>query len=134
MERYHYMKTKIYFLAIAYLMLLVSANSQINTLAISGFNKDLVVNGSGAASSSVTSAFDAANYAFVAQDYPGITTCFLPNSGYLTSSLTSGLTFQMNNYSSNNTMHITATTGAGTLSLNSPQPITDLYVLWCSCI
>jgi hypothetical protein len=126
------MNTKIYYLTIFYFIFISSAFSQINTLALSGFNKDLVVNGSGTASSSVTSAFDASNFTYVAQDYPGVTTCFLPNSGYLTSSQTAGLSFQLNNYSTNNAYHVTTATGTGTLALSSPQSITDLYVLWSS--
>jgi len=125
------MKTKIYLFAIAYFTLLCSSKSQINTLSLSGFNKDLIVNGSGSASASALT-FDAANYAFVAQDYPGVSTCFLPNSGYLNSALTAGLSFQLGNYSTNNAMHINSTTGSGALNLTSPQSITDLYVLWCS--
>jgi len=50
--------------------------AQFTNVVINGYNKDLVVNGTGTASASVTSAFDASSFAFVAQDYPGVGTCF----------------------------------------------------------
>ncbi|MFY7886724.1 MAG: hypothetical protein ACOVOV_17970, partial [Dolichospermum sp.] len=97
-----------------------------------GFNKDLIVNGSGTAGTSVTSAFDASNFAFVAQDYPGVSTCFLPNSGILNSALTAGLSYKLASYSANNCFHVTATTGSSVLSFATPIAAKDVYVLWSS--
>ncbi|MCX6185493.1 MAG: hypothetical protein NTU43_00660 [Bacteroidetes bacterium] len=126
------MKFKFHFLIVNLFFTLLTIDAQITKVPVSGFNKDLIVNGTGAASSSVTSAFDASSFAFVAQDFPGVSTCYLPNSGIVNSALTAGLSFQLNSYSSNNAFHVTAATGSGVFTLNTPQPMNDLYVLWSS--
>lgn len=97
-------------------------------VALSGFNKDLIANGTGPAINSVSGGFDNANYAFVAQDFGGGPTYFLPTSGTLTSVTTPGLTYQLASYSANNTLHLTNSV-AQTLTFNSPQAAKDVFVL-----
>ncbi|MCA0428614.1 MAG: DUF5011 domain-containing protein [Bacteroidetes bacterium] len=97
----------------------------------SGFNKDVIVNGTGAASASAV-AFDASNFAFVAQDYPGVTSCFLPNSGIVSSLITPGLSFKMANYTGNNCFHVTAATGSSVLALSTPTTAKEVFLLWSS--
>ena len=124
---------KLPFFIFLFIVTLSKTWAQLTPVTISsGFNKDLVVNGTGAASASVTSAFDASNFAFVAQDFPGVGTCYLPNNGLLTSAQTPGLTYQMANYSALNSFHMTATTGSTTLAFATQRSAKDVFVLWSS--
>lgn len=101
----------------------------------SGYNSDLIANGSGAASSTTTASVDdpANGYVFMSTDFingNGIApTSGLPASGLINSQSTTGLSFQMANYSSNNSLRLTNVGDNGTLSFASTPKASKLYML-----
>jgi hypothetical protein len=103
-------------------------------LSLTGFNADLIAQGPGAATGSVSIAggFGGSGYAFVAQDYGGGSSSpsyFFPDGGELSSVLTPGLTFQLAGYAANNVLHITAVNAAETLTVTTPSSAGDVYLL-----
>ena len=102
----------------------------------SGFNSDIIANGTGAASTSA-SAFDVPNgYAFVSSDFKATAsnsapTYALPANGLISSVSTTGLNFQLGGYGANNALLLTSAVSAGTLSF-SGSGIADIYILAAS--
>jgi len=121
------------------------AQAQIITVPVSvtGFNQDVVANGSGTTLSSTTYDMDGSGgngYCFMA---PGFINpagqapiTFFPASGVVASAVTSGLTFQLASYSANNSLRIPLTgsgvSGTGILTFATPRTAADVYVLWTS--
>jgi len=108
-------------------------------VSLTGYNADVISNGSVAALSSIssfmTNGFDSAGYAFVAQDYNFASytpSHYLPTGGLLTSSLTSGLTFQLADYSSNNALRLHGNGDTATLYFATPQNAGAVYLLGTS--
>ncbi len=113
----------------------VSGSLQAQTYApvvVSGFTADVIANGPGSVASSTSTDADGASFALVALDYvsPSSTspTSALPNNGLINSTPTSGLTFQLANYSGNNSLRI-AGAGTGTLTFATPQTADQVYVI-----
>lgn len=107
-----------------------------DTLSISsGYNADVIANGVGSASTTTTNDVDGANYAYVSNGWQssssatGITTG-LPSDGLINSAVTttSGLQYQLADYSSNNSLRLTSTNN-GTLDLQTPVSAQTLYIL-----
>lgn len=107
-------------------------------ITVTGYNVDVVANGSGAASASTTQPVDIANFALVAQNYVNPSnqspTGGLPSTGLISSVATPGLTFQMAPFTGNNDLRIPASgtttgTGTGTLTFNTPTAADKVYVL-----
>lgn len=132
-----------------YLLTLTDANgcstspiitTQIKPLALTGFNQDVVANGTGAANASTTQPLDDHNYVFFANGYNNGTTTGtngLPASGSFTSAQSASRTYQLASYTGNNSLVLTTTpttygsANSGTLSFTSPyqSPYATLYVV-----
>ncbi len=107
-----------------------------NTIALTGYNRDIVANGAVSALSSIspgmTGGFDSAGYALVAQDYNfgGYTpSYYLPTGGVLNSTLTPSLNFQLADYSANNALRLKNAGDTGLLTFGTPQVAGALYIL-----
>lgn len=102
----------------------------------SGFNADVIVNGIGSSSATTNNDVDGVNYCFVSTGWQFSTsntpvTGALPANGLITSPLTTGLTYQLGDYSFNNCLRINNST-PGTLSFASQIAAQNVYVLLTS--
>lgn len=108
-----------------------SSTSYANVPA-TGYTADVVADTTGSASTSTTADVDGAGYAFMAPNFnPSGTiypTSFLPATGLINSATTSGLSFQLQSYKSNNSLRI-STVSSGTLTVTTPVAASDLYLL-----
>lgn len=101
----------------------------------SGYNEDLVANGAGVASSSTSQSVDdpANGYVFMSTDFvngSGVSPVSgLPVNGLINSANTSGLSFQLGSYSSNNSLRLLNVSDSGTLSFSSSPKASKLYIL-----
>ncbi|MFP3591534.1 T9SS type A sorting domain-containing protein [Chryseobacterium sp. SIMBA_038] len=101
----------------------------------SGYNADLVANGSGTASSSTTQSVDSPTngYVFMSTDFMNGTgampTSGLPSSGLINSASTTGLSFQMAPYTSNNALRLASTNDSGVLNFGSTPKASKLFML-----
>ncbi len=125
---------KLLFLASA-LLANFAANAQTYLpVTVTGFNADIVANGTGHSNLSSTFSVDAPgdNYCFVAQGFINSTgqtpVSFLPANGIINSAATAGLPFQLAPYSGNNSLRVVGGT-SGTLTLNTPQSASQVCVL-----
>jgi PKD repeat protein len=123
-------------LIIAGLFSALSLKAQLMPQPVTGFNNDFIANGPGTlpASGSVTpgSGFDNVGWCFVSQDYNTGSGCGLPVSRTVSSLVTAGLTYQLADYSSSNTLHFPTTGTPGTLTCVVPKSASDVYVLGCT--
>jgi hypothetical protein len=113
----------------------VTARAGFSTVSLTGFTADIVSNGSVSAGSSISSfmteGFDSAGYALVSQDYNfgGYTpSYYLPTGGAVTSGITSGLGFQLADYSSNNALRLKNSGDTGTLYFATSRTAGALYL------
>lgn len=101
----------------------------------SGYNEDLIANGTGTAASSTTQSVDdpTNGYVFMSTDFvngSGETpTSGLPGNGLINSINTPGLTFQLASYTANNSLRLLNEGDSGTLSFNSTPKASKLYLL-----
>ena len=109
------------------------------TVALTGYNQDIISNGIGTAlsSGSLSTGFDGVNYNLVAQDYNSsgnipVGTAYLPNGGLLPSATISGLTYQLAPYTGNNALWLNSTSASGTLNFVTPRAAITVYVLGTS--
>ncbi|MDH6252089.1 hypothetical protein M2347_001816 [Chryseobacterium sp. H1D6B] len=129
-------------LPIAGLLLTSMLASQINaqqyqTVPIqSGFNADVIANGIGAATTSTNYDVDGVSYAFVSRDFQltsssAALTYGLPVNGIINSAVgtTSGLSYEMASYSSNNSLRLQNVNDNGTLTFSTPISAVSLYML-----
>ena len=105
-----------------------------STVTMTGFNQDLVAEGSAAPTVSTSLAFEGA-YDFLSKDYSYSTavTYGLPINGAFTSASTAGVPYQLPAYNGNNFLRITGSAIAspvtsGTITLSTPQYASNLYV------
>ncbi len=108
----------------------------------SGYNHDVIANGVNLASASTTIGVDNANFAFVSNDFQANSSATppsygLPVSGLINSAATTGLSYQLADFSSNNSLRIhgTATPNPvteGTLTFANQVTATKLYLLTTS--
>ncbi|MDO7853103.1 GEVED domain-containing protein [Hymenobacter convexus] len=103
-------------------------------VALTGYNHDVVANGTGVSTNSTTVGVDDSNYVFMAQDYNPTGTSYLPNNGLINSAATAGLAYQLAPYTGSNSLRMPATatgtgTGSGTLTFTTPQSAGEVYVL-----
>jgi hypothetical protein len=120
-------------------------------VALTGFTQDIIANGAGAVSTTTTADIDGmaatggTGYCLMAQDYvgpngqvpntagfPAATYPALENSGLITSSLNSAITYQLASYSANNALRLYGAAATGTLSLATPSPAAELYIIGTS--
>ncbi|MXN92624.1 T9SS type A sorting domain-containing protein [Flavobacterium sp. Sd200] len=107
--------------------------NQILTVS-SGFNADVIADGTGAASSSSTIGVDNANYAFMTTDYrstPNSSTYSnaIPASGLVTASANSAIRFQFAPFNENNSLRLQETNDTGTLTFSNPIMAVRVYVM-----
>lgn len=102
----------------------------------SGFNADVIANGVGPSASSTNNDVDGVSYAFVSRDFQltaasSPLTYGLPINGIINSVVasTSGLSYQMGPYSSNNTLRLQNTNDNGTLIFTTPLQALTVYML-----
>ena len=110
----------------------LSCVAQLTPVAVSGLTADVVADGSGTVAASTTMDADGASFAFVAHGYvnpSGLSpTTGLPANGIINSAATSGVTYQLAAYTTNNSLRI-AGVGTGTLTFPSPRSADQIYVL-----
>ncbi|MCF1192914.1 gliding motility-associated C-terminal domain-containing protein [Mangrovimonas sp. AS39] len=100
----------------------------------SGYNADVIANGNGSAFNLTSVGVDDANYAFMSTDFvnpSGVSApaTALPSDGLISSGSISGLTYQMGDYSSNNSLRLSALDQTETMVFSNQVSATDLYVL-----
>lgn len=102
----------------------------------SGFNADVIANGVGPSASSTNNDVDGVSYAFISRDFQLTSsstplTYGLPINRIINSAVgsTSGLSYQLAPYSSNNSLRLQNVNDAGTLTLSTPTPVLSLYML-----
>jgi hypothetical protein len=102
-------------------------------VVLTGYNADVVANGTGNSTNSTTIGVDDSNYVFMAQDYNPLGTSFLPTGGLLNSAATAGVTFQLASYAGNNALRIPTGagtgTGTGTVTFATPQSAGEVFLL-----
>ncbi|SHL92667.1 Por secretion system C-terminal sorting domain-containing protein [Chryseobacterium polytrichastri] len=102
----------------------------------SGYTADVIANGIGSAAISTTTDVDGVSFAFVARDYQLTSssapmTYGIPANGTINSVIAStpGLSYQLADLSSNNSLKLVATSLSGTLVFATPKAATKLYML-----
>lgn len=128
---------KSFTLCLSLMLSVFTASAVVYTpVAVTGYNQDLVADGSGpsAGSVSVSTGFDGVNYAFVAQNYSysGTPSYYLPTSGTLNSKLTTGLSWQLASYTANNVLHLPNANDTGRLTFVTPQSAAEVEILCTS--
>ncbi len=100
----------------------------------SGYNVDVVANGTGAVNIVTNAPFDndANEYVLMTAGFNNGTTTAtsgLPASGLLMSASNAGLSYQMANFDSSNALQINTTNGSGTLVFGTPVTAGEIYLL-----
>lgn len=102
----------------------------------SGYNADVIANGVGPSSTSTNNDVDGVSFAFISRDFQLTATSNpltygLPINGIINSVVasTSGLSYQMGSYSSNNSLRLQNTNDNGTLVFTTPIQALTVYML-----
>ena len=113
-----------------------SAQDYENLTVSSGYNGDVIANGVGAATTSTSTDVDGVNYAFVSNDFQATSSSTAPayglnTSGLITSAATTGLTYQLADFSENNSLRMPGSPGvsSGTMEFTNQVSATKLFVL-----
>lgn len=134
------MKTKLFFGALNVAALFsasVMMAQNFQTMPVqSGYTADVIANGIGSSSISTTTDVDGVSFAFVARDYQLTATSApitygIPTNGTINSVVAStpGLSFQLADLSSNNSLKLVTTSLSGTLVFTTPKAANKLYML-----
>lgn len=106
-----------------------------SSVAVTGFNEDVIADGMGDPAFSTTSDVDAATppYVFVAQDYQYDATCTaparaLPSNRLISNNLIPGMFYELAPYSGNNDLRLTGV-DVGTLTFTTPTAAKTVYLL-----
>ncbi|MCX8478727.1 MAG: GEVED domain-containing protein, partial [Chitinophagales bacterium] len=110
----------------------IAANGY-SSVAVQGFNADVVANGIGAPSTSATADVDGGGYYFNDATFQltgasALPSAYLPSSGVVNSANTPTLSYQLKAYASNNSLRLNNST-TGKLSLNTPTSASEVYLL-----
>lgn len=100
----------------------------------SGFSADVIANGIGPAVSSTNGALDNASFCLLAANFQATAASVppsyaLPVSGLLTSPSVANLTFQLADYSANNSLRLADQNDSGILAFTNQVAATNLYFL-----
>lgn len=102
----------------------------------SGFNEDVIANGIGTALSSTSAILDGDSYVFVAKNFQATATSpaityGVPIDGIINSAVisTPGLSYQLGNLSTVNSLKLSNTNLTGTMVFTTPKAATKLYML-----
>lgn len=122
-------------LALAMAFTVQQASATFTPVAItSGFNADVVANGIGTAISSTSSSFDNTAYCLVDPTFQltassTLPAQSLPATGVINSLVTSGVTFNLQPYTGNNSLRLRNNNTNGTLLFTTNTYIGDVYLL-----
>lgn len=131
------MKKTLLCLSSLFLTLFSQAQEFVAFQVNSGFNADVIANGTGLSAASTTIAVDNANFAFITADFQATAAgtplaTALPVNGLINSSANTGLQFQMASYSANNVLRIPTQNESGTLVFANPLRGSRLFLLLTS--
>lgn len=106
-------------------------------LQASGFNADVIADGSGPAATSTSIAIDNADYNLLSADYTPViggqlSLTGLPVSGLVNDANIAGLSFQLAPYSQSNSLRLQDESDFGALTFSNTVSATNLYVLAAS--
>ena len=127
------MKLRLLFVVFSLVGVIYSTNAAYVPLTVtSGFTADVIANGVGTGLATTTNDVDGVSYCYFSNGWQQLATSTpattgLPATGVINSLVTSGLTFQLANYTGNNDLRI-ATTGSGTLNFQTPQAAQNFYL------
>jgi len=113
----------------------ISAQTYQTLNVTSGYNADLIANGSGTASSSTTQSVDSPTngYVFMSTDFMNgagaMPTSGLPSSGLINSASTTNLSFQLAPYGVNNSLRLVNANDSGVLNFASTPKASKLFML-----
>jgi hypothetical protein len=109
-----------------------TAQNSYTPLNVTGYNADVIANGTGTANLSTTNAVDAVNNAYIAIDYErtsgAVATIGLPVNRTLTSTPIPALKFLFADYTGANALRLPAQNQAGTFLLPQPVKLSDVYM------
>lgn len=117
-----------------------TVNNAFYSVPLTGFNHDVIANGSGQANTTTSTTIDFSNEYFSADFVP--TTPYnsasaaiygggLPANGQISSAVTAGVTYQLADYSASNALLIRPlTSSTGTLNFSTVYTATSVYILW----
>lgn len=100
-------------------------------LTVTGFNADVIANGTGIAKISTNNSVDAVNNSYIAKDYErasGIVTTIGLDINRQLSNTTPPVKFLLADYGGNNSLRLPATNQSGTLTFSQPFKVSDLYL------
>lgn len=134
------MKLKLFFGALSTAALFSSSlmmGQNFQTMPVqSGFTADVIANGVGSSSASTNNDVDGVSYAFVSKDFQLTSsstplTYGIPADGVINSAVaaTPGLSYQLANFSANNSLRLAAVSDTGTLTFTTPKAAFKLYML-----
>ncbi|KQT16948.1 hypothetical protein ASG31_11315 [Chryseobacterium sp. Leaf404] len=122
-------------LGIAVSSLTFAQNYQTMPIA-TGFNEDVIANGTGPALNSTTGILDGDSYTFVAKDFLATATSTaitygVPVNGIISTAVAStpGLTYQLGNLNSPNSLRLSNASPTSTITFTTPKQATVLYML-----
>ncbi|MBW3517698.1 T9SS type A sorting domain-containing protein [Flavobacterium sp. NKUCC04_CG] len=129
-------KKYMYFLTVLLLLFSHDVTAQTYTRLgiVSGFNSDVIANGVGPASGSTTVRIDNDRFNLLSLDFKSSVnsppaTVGLPVNGLITANNITGLSFQLQPYSQNNSLRIASANQSGTLVISDSPRVTTLYLL-----
>jgi hypothetical protein len=109
-----------------------TTQSPYTPLDVTGYNADVIANGTGIANLSTTHAVDAVNNAYLALNYERVSgtvsTVGLPVNRIFTNTGITGMQFIFADYTGNNSLRLPAQNQAGTLTLTQPVKLSNLYL------
>lgn len=108
-----------------------TAQNNFTPFSLTGFNADVIANGSGLASTSTTNSIDAVDNAYMSLDYRANATSAAGTFGLPLNRTVQGsefgLKFMFEDYSLNNSLRLAAQNQQGELTLATPAKVSDLY-------
>ncbi|WP_053977656.1 T9SS type A sorting domain-containing protein [Mangrovimonas xylaniphaga] len=114
----------------------INAQNYEPLLINTGFTEDIIAEGSGSALYSTTESLDATDWSLMSNDFnPDGSTNLenaLPTNGFFSSEATSGLNFQLGDYSGSNSLRLVTQETSGTLTFNNSVQASKLFIVGTS--
>lgn len=109
------------------------AQSNYTPISVTGFNFDVIANGTGLPATSTDNDVDGGNYAYISRDYKfnataAAATVGLPVNRILTNPTNADLKFILQDYAANNSLRLALQNTAGTLTLTQPLKLSNVYL------
>ena len=109
-----------------------TAQNSYTPIDVTGYNADVIANGTGIANVSTTNAVDAVSNSYIALNYEptsgNVTTVGLPLNRTLTSGSTPALKFLLQDYGGNNSLRLPAQNQSGSLTLTQPVKASEIFL------